>query len=60
MAEAMHHGYKVLKPWGESASFDVALYFGARIVRVQVKSTSCASRREIVPGLDRHMVEAQR
>jgi hypothetical protein len=40
MAEAMRHGYKVLKPWGESAPFDVALYFGSRIVRVQVKSTS--------------------
>ena len=41
MAEAMRHGYKVLKPWGDSAPFDVALYFGTRIVRVQVKSTSC-------------------
>ncbi len=40
MAEAMRHGYKVLKPWGESSPFDVALYFGSRIVRVQVKSTS--------------------
>jgi hypothetical protein len=34
------HGYKVLKPWGDSAPFDVAVYFGSRIVRVQVKSTS--------------------
>jgi hypothetical protein len=41
MAEAMRHGYNVLNPWGESAPFDVALYFGTRIVRVQVKSTSC-------------------
>jgi hypothetical protein len=40
MAEAMRHGYKVLMPWGESSPFDVALYFGNRIVRVQVKSTS--------------------
>jgi hypothetical protein len=40
IAEAMRHGYKVLKPWGESSPFDVALYFGSRIVRVQVKSTS--------------------
>src|SRR5580698_10525494 len=41
MAEAMRRGQKVLKPWGESAPFDVATYFGSRIVRVQVKSTSC-------------------
>jgi hypothetical protein len=40
MAAALRHGYKVLKPWGDSAPFDVAVYFGARIVRVQVKSTS--------------------
>src|SRR5580700_11645007 len=41
MAAAIRHGYKVLKPWGDSSPFDVALYFGNRIVRVQVKSTSC-------------------
>ena len=41
MADAMRHGYKVLKPWGDSQPFDVALAFGRRIVRVQVKSTSC-------------------
>ncbi len=41
MAAALRHGYKVLKPWGDSAPFDLALYFGNRIVRVQVKSTSC-------------------
>ena len=40
MADAMRHGYKVLKPWGDSQPFDVALAFGNRIVRVQVKSTS--------------------
>ena len=40
MADAMRHGYKVLKPWGDSQPFDVALCFGRRIVRVQVKSTS--------------------
>ncbi len=38
---ALRHGYKVLKPWGDSQPFDVALNFGRRIVRVQVKSTSC-------------------
>ena len=40
MADAMRHGYKVLKPWGDSLPFDIALHFGSRIVRVQVKSTS--------------------
>jgi len=32
MAEVMRHGHKVLKPWGDSQPFDVALHFGARIV----------------------------
>jgi hypothetical protein len=41
MAEAMRRGYKLLKPWGDSQPFDVAIIFGSRIVRVQVKSTSC-------------------
>jgi hypothetical protein len=41
IADALRHGYKVLKPWGDSQPFDVALCFGNRIVRVQVKSTSC-------------------
>ena len=41
MADAMRHGYKVLKPWGDSQPFDVALDFGRRIVRVEAKSTSC-------------------
>jgi hypothetical protein len=41
MAAAILHGYKVLKPWGDTQPFDVALCFGDRIVRVQVKSTSC-------------------
>jgi hypothetical protein len=41
MSEAMRHGYKVLKPWGDSQPFDVAINFGSRIVRVQVKSTVC-------------------
>ena len=41
MAAAIRHGYKVLKPWGDCQPFDIALFFGNRIVRVQVKSTSC-------------------
>jgi hypothetical protein len=40
IAEALGHGYTVLKPWGDSQPFDVALNFGTRVVRVQVKSTS--------------------
>ncbi|MGA7220207.1 MAG: group I intron-associated PD-(D/E)XK endonuclease [Candidatus Sulfotelmatobacter sp.] len=41
IAEALGRGYIVLKPWGDSQPFDVALNFGNYIVRVQVKSTSC-------------------
>jgi PD-(D/E)XK endonuclease len=41
IAEALRRGYKVLKPWGDSQPFDVAVNFGNRIVRVQVKSTMC-------------------
>jgi hypothetical protein len=41
VVEAMRHGYKVLMPWGDSQPFDVAIIFGSRIVRVQVKSTTC-------------------
>jgi PD-(D/E)XK nuclease superfamily protein len=40
IAEALGRGFTVLKPWGDSRPFDVALNFGNRIVRVQVKSTS--------------------
>src|SRR5580693_1807556 len=40
IAEALGRGYTVLKPWGDSQPFDVALIFGNRVVRVQVKSTS--------------------
>lgn len=40
IAEALGRGYTILKPWGDSQPFDVAINFGSRIVRVQVKSTS--------------------
>ncbi len=40
IAEALGRGFTVLKPWGDSRPFDVALNFGNRIVRVQIKSTS--------------------
>ena len=41
MAEAMGHGYKVSKPWGEVSGYDVGVQSGSRILRVQVKSTDC-------------------
>jgi hypothetical protein len=41
MAEAARRGFKMLKPWGDSQPFDVAINFGSRVVRVQVKSTTC-------------------
>ena len=40
IAEALRRGYTVLKPWGDSQPFDVAINFGNRVVRVQVKSTT--------------------
>jgi hypothetical protein len=40
IAELLRLGFSVLKPWGDSQPFDVAINFGNLIVRVQVKSTS--------------------
>jgi hypothetical protein len=40
MAEAMGHGYKISKPWGDSAPYDIGVESGDRILRVQVKSTA--------------------
>ena len=40
MAAAASHGYRVLKPWGDSLEYDVAIEHGGDIVRVQVKSSS--------------------
>ena len=40
ITEALRCGYRVLKPWGDCEPFDVALNFGDRVVRVQVKSTT--------------------
>lgn len=39
MARAVRLGFRVSKPWGDSASFDVGVESGERILRVQVKST---------------------
>ncbi len=37
---AASHGYRVLKPWGDSLEYDVAIEHGGALVRVQVKSSS--------------------
>ena len=41
MARAVRNGFKVSKPWGDSSAYDVGIESGARILRVQVKSTDC-------------------
>jgi hypothetical protein len=38
MATATLHGYNVLKPWGDSLAYDVAIDHGGSLTRVQVKS----------------------
>jgi hypothetical protein len=43
MAAASLHGYHVLKPWGDSLSYDVAVEQRGRLLRVQVK---CSSHRK--------------
>ena len=40
MARAIEHGYKVSKPWGDSAAYDVGVSHASDILRVQVKSTT--------------------
>jgi hypothetical protein len=45
MARAAGLGMGVLKPFGESMRFDVGVLSGARILRVQVKSTIYCRRR---------------
>jgi hypothetical protein len=40
MAAAASHGYRVLKPWGDSLEYDVAVEHGGDMIRVQVKSTA--------------------
>ncbi|MBZ5723159.1 MAG: hypothetical protein LAO03_22705 [Acidobacteriia bacterium] len=39
MARAAEQGFRVSKPWGDSARYDYTLEIGDRFVRVQVKST---------------------
>jgi hypothetical protein len=40
MTSALEHGFKVSKPWGDSAPYDVGVSYGPDILRVQVKSTT--------------------
>jgi hypothetical protein len=40
MAEAALHGYHVLKPWGDSLSYDVGIDHKDAVTRVQVKGFS--------------------
>jgi hypothetical protein len=44
MARALRKGFKVSKPWGDSSAYDVGVESGARILRVQVKSTDCRTQ----------------
>jgi PD-(D/E)XK endonuclease len=37
---AASHGYRVLKPWGDSLEYDVAVEHSGDMIRVQVKSSS--------------------
>jgi hypothetical protein len=40
MADAASHGYHVLKPWGDSLEYDVAVEHAGDLIRVQVKSSA--------------------
>jgi hypothetical protein len=40
MAAAALHGYHVLKPWGDSLEYDVAIEHHGNLTRVQVKSST--------------------
>jgi hypothetical protein len=40
MAAAYLHGFRVLKPWGDSWEYDVAIDYLGRLIRVQVKGFS--------------------
>jgi hypothetical protein len=39
MTLAVKRGYVVLKPWGDSARYDVGIELGGRFMRIQVKGT---------------------
>jgi hypothetical protein len=40
MAQAMQHGLKVSKPWGDCGAYDIGVENGPNFLRVQVKSTT--------------------
>jgi hypothetical protein len=44
MAEALRHGFRVSKPWGDSSAYDVGVEGEAGVLRVQVKSTDCRTQ----------------
>jgi hypothetical protein len=44
MAKAAELGFKLSKPWGESAPYDVVIEHGTGFIRVQVKSTMARDR----------------
>jgi hypothetical protein len=41
MACALRKLFRVSKPWGDSGTYDVGIELRGRLLRVQVKSTSC-------------------
>jgi len=41
MTQAIEHGFKVSRPWGDSSAYDVGVESGSRVLKVQVKSTDC-------------------
>lgn len=44
MTKAAELGFKMSKPWGDSAPYDVAVELEGYFARVQVKSTMCKAR----------------
>ena len=40
MAKAAQLGLSLVKPWGDSARYDIAIDTGSRFLRVQIKSTT--------------------
>ncbi len=44
MMLAAKRGYVVLKPWGDSARYDVGIEHCGRLKRIQVKGTDCRER----------------
>jgi hypothetical protein len=44
MARASEHGLSVSKPWGECCRYDFIVEHAGKLLRVQVKSTTCRKR----------------